>query len=192
MFGFLIVLLVVAIALLISIDREIFSEKEDKSTVEKPISNLSTSPTNSTLNKTSAPNAPSKCSLAAQNDNYAKPDFDRLENVMSEQGLVKDVPSKGTISLKFFHFTEGCRLWDKSYIISDGKISAKDSEADIYIILSSNYVDRINEGNFCDIIKEARENGDLGQWTADGISETTLLWRYKGMLKYADCLGIKI
>jgi hypothetical protein len=42
---------------------------------------------------------------------------------------------------------------DKSYIISDGKISAKDSEADIYIILSSNYVDRINEGNFCDIIK---------------------------------------
>jgi hypothetical protein len=71
-----------------------FQKKRIKSTVEKPISNLSTSPTNSTLNKTSAPNAPSKCSLAAQNDNYAKPDFDRLENVMSEQDLLKMFQAK--------------------------------------------------------------------------------------------------
>lgn len=134
--------------------------------------------------------APSRCSLIAKNDTYEKPDFSRLENVMSEQPIVKDIPKTGRISLKFFHFTEGCRIWDKSYILSDGKINPGGGEADIHLTLSSDYTDEITEGNFCEIIKLARNNGDLGQYTE--ASKATLLWRYKSIIKYAECLGIKL
>ncbi|OGJ20570.1 hypothetical protein A3K73_05290 [Candidatus Pacearchaeota archaeon RBG_13_36_9] len=139
---------------------------------------------------TSVPSGPSRCSLVAKNDTYTEPDFDRLKNVMQEQQIVKDVPSAGKISLKFYHFAEGCRIWDKSYILSDGKITEGGGESDIQLWIASSYVDRITETNFCDIIKEARASGDLGQDATAG--EATLLWRYKSMLKYRECLGIKI
>ncbi len=140
----------------------------------------------------SVPSKPSRCSLVAKNDAYVKPDFDRLRTVMQNQPLVLDVPSKGRISLRFFHFTEGCRIYDKSYIISDGQIAEGGGSADIYVTLASSYVDRIDETNFCDIVKEARANDGLGQWTDEDVGEATLLWRYKGMLKYRECLGIKL
>jgi|GEM_PF-1565478 len=139
---------------------------------------------------TSAPSGPSRCSLVAENDTYTKPDFDRLKNVMQEQQIVRDVPSAGKISLKFYHFAEGCRIWDKSYILSDGQILEGGGESDIQLWIASSYVDRITESNFCDIIKEARANGDLGQDATE--SEVTLLWRYKSMLKYKECLGIQL
>lgn len=138
----------------------------------------------------SVPSQPSRCSLVAQNDSYARPDFGRLKNVMQTQQIVKDVPEKGKISLRLFHFTDGCRIYDKSYMLSNGKIAESREEADIYIILHSNYVDKITETNFCDIVKESRNNGDLGQWS--DVGEATLLWRYRGMLKYKECLGIKL
>jgi hypothetical protein len=137
----------------------------------------------------SGPSVPSRCSLVAKNDTYAGPDFERLKNVMQEQQIVKDIPTNGKISLKFFHFTEGCRIYDKSYILSGGKITESTGTADIYLTLSSAYVDRITKENFCEIITEARNNGDLGQKTE--IGKATLLWRYKSMLKYKDCLGVK-
>jgi len=100
------------------------------------------------------------------------------------------IPKAGKISLKFFHFTQGCRIWDKSYILTDGKIFEGDGEADIYLTLSSDYVSEIEGDNFCEVIKKARNNGDLGQYTE--ASKITLLWRYKSMIKYADCLGIEL
>lgn len=138
----------------------------------------------------SGPSTPSRCSLVAQNDTYEKPDFERLKTVMQNQAIVKDVPEKGKISLKFFHFTQGCRIWDKSYLLTDSQIIESSEKGDIQVWISSSYADKINENNFCDVIKEARDNGDLGQWSDAG--KATLLWRYKSMLGYADCLGIEI
>ncbi len=138
----------------------------------------------------SGPSGPSRCSLVAKNDTYVKPDFSRLESVMAEQPIVKDVPKSGKISLKFYHITEDCKIWDKAYILSDGKITAGDGASDMQIWISSNYVDRITVDNFCDIAKEAINSGDFGKSMT--ASKITLLWRYSGMLKYKDCLGIEI
>ncbi len=139
---------------------------------------------------TSVPSGPSRCSLVAKNDTYTLPDFARLENVMKDQQIVKDVPKAGKISLRFYHFAENCRIWDKSYILSDGKITEGGGESDIQLWIASSYVDRITNSNFCDIIKEARASGALGQDATAG--EATLLWRYKSMLKYKECLGITL
>jgi hypothetical protein len=160
---------------------------------KKPAENSPSPPSASSTNPNSppVPPVPSRCSLVAKNDTYTNPDFARLENIMGGQQIVKDVPQKGKISLKFYHFTEGCRIYDKNYILTDGKIQESGGEADIYIIIDSEYADRITADNFCDVVKEARAAGDLGQWTAD-IGTSTLLWRYRGMLKYKECLGIKL
>jgi len=40
---------------------------------------------------------------------------------------------------------------------------------------------------FSDIIKKAGANNDLGTWTE--LSKTSLLWKFKSMTKYRDCLG---
>lgn len=149
-------------------------------------------PTTLPAHSSSGPSVPSRCSLVAQNDTYVKPDFDRLKAVMQNQPIVLDVPEKGKISLRFFHFTEGCRIYDKSYILSNGQIIESGGSADIYVTLASSYVDKIDETNFCDIVKEARANDDLGQWINEDIGEATLLWRYKSMLKYKECLGLQI
>jgi len=138
----------------------------------------------------SVPSGPSRCSLVAKNDTYTGPDFARLENVMKDQQIVKDVPEAGKISLRFYHFAEGCRIWDKSYILSDGKITEGGGESDIQLWIASSYVDRITPDNFCDIIKKARADGDLRQDAT--VGEVTLLWRYRGMLKYKECLGITL
>jgi len=138
----------------------------------------------------SAPSTPSRCYYVAQNDTYVKPDFDRLKQVMQNQPIVLDVPEKGKISLRFFHFTDGCRIWDKSYILSNGQITENSENGDIQVWIHSSYVDSVDESNFCDMVKEARNNGDLAQWSE--IGEATLLWRYKSMLKYRECLGLKI
>jgi hypothetical protein len=146
--------------------------------------------TSSSSSKSSGPSVPSRCSLVAKNDTYVRPDFQRLKQAMQNQQIVKDVPESGSISLRFFHFTDGCRIYDKSYIISDGKITEGGGKADIYVILRSDYAEKITGSNFCDVVKQSRDNGDLGQWSE--IGEATLLWRYKGMLKYRECLGIKL
>ena len=121
-------------------------------------------------------------------DTYELPDFSQLINLMKNQDLVKDVPEKGSIKIRFFHFTQGCRIWDKTYVLSGGIIQEKNTDTDIYVQMHTDYAKKINENNLCDIIMEARNNGDLGQWTE--LGKTTLLWRYKSMMKYRECLGI--
>lgn len=119
-------------------------------------------------------------------DNYALPNFERLKGVMAEQQIVKDVPPKGKILVRFYHFIEGCRKWDKTYFLSDGKIEEKNVESDIEIWISSNYADKVNENNFCNIVSEARKNGDLGYIV--NIGTTKLMWTYGGLLKYKGCI----
>ncbi|MFA4960493.1 MAG: hypothetical protein WC548_02410 [Candidatus Pacearchaeota archaeon] len=133
---------------------------------------------------------PNRCSLLGENDNYTKPDFNKLKEIMSDQEIVKDVPSNGAISLRFYHFTEDCRIWDKSYILTNGEIKDSTGESDIQIIVDSKYADKISASNFCDVLKEARNNGDFGQDSTESMA--SLLWKYRSMLKYKDCLGIQI
>lgn len=123
-------------------------------------------------------------------DNYVQPDFGRTKEILSREEIVNDVPAKGKIKIMFYHFVGNCRIWDKIYFLSDGKIEERNADSDIDIWISSDYVDKIQEGNFCSVIAEARENGDLGQ--SANVGTTELLWTYKSMLEHKDCLGLKL
>lgn len=121
-------------------------------------------------------------------DNYPLPDFNRLKEILANQQLIKDSPSNGKISLEFYHFVGDCRKFDKIFLVSGGKIKEENTKADIIISIKSDYADRITADNLCEIIHQARANGDLGQ--SVNIGTTKLMWVYNGMLKYRDCLGL--
>lgn len=121
-------------------------------------------------------------------DNYALPDFNRLNGILANQQLIKDSPSNGKIVLEFYHFVGDCRKFDKVFLISGGKISEGNTKADIVISIKSDYADKITPDNLCEIIHEARASGDLGR--SVNIGTTKLMWVYSGMLKYRDCLGL--
>jgi hypothetical protein len=130
---------------------------------------------------------PDGCSYVVDDSLYNMPDFERVRNIMSSNEIVKSIPDKGSVALGFFHFTDGCRVWDKYFFLSGGKIDERFEQADIQIWIHSDYVDRISEANFCEIVKEAINNGDVGQGSVS--NEITLLWRYRSMLKHRACFG---
>ena len=136
---------------------------------------------------------------------------DNFQSYLTRQGIIKDLPDNAKILLKFYNFNGGVREWEDSYLITKGKIELATSldegddfctqkedvcgspegvdvtveDIDIEIILSSDYIPKL--GNFCSAIKEANKNGDLG-FEYKG-SKTKLLWKFRGMNEYKDCLG---
>lgn len=119
-------------------------------------------------------------------DNYILPNFENSKEILSKYSLIKDVPSRGKIGLKFYHNVGECKIFDKIYLLNDGNIEEKNVRTDIDIEINSKYVEEINEDNLCEIIKEARNNGDFNQDVK--ISKLKLMLIYSGMLQYKECL----
>lgn len=181
---FFIIISVIIVIVLVFIGFVIFGLYKDVS--EKEPAPQQSSSTQQQSKTPSQPRKPSRCSLV--NDTYEKPDFKELTALMAQQPIIQDFPKKGSMRLRFFHFIEGCRKWDKAYYASGGEIFEKNMAADVDVWIHTDYAFRLTSNNLCDLIIEARNNGDLGQWTE--LSTTKLMWTYKGMLKYKDCLGI--
>jgi hypothetical protein len=115
-------------------------------------------------------------------------DYSNLASFLSQNEMVKAIPDGAVISLKFFNFNTGERQWEKSYILTRG--NAKEGEtnsADISLTLHSKYLKQFNGYNLCSIIKQANANRDLG--FESPLSKIKLLWKFKSMYAYRDCLG---
>jgi len=121
-------------------------------------------------------------------DSYVLPDFQKFESRVSKEQIVRDVPPKAKISLKFFHLVEDCKKQDKIYLLRDGKIEERNIESDIEIRINSDYAEKMVTDDLCKIISEAREKGDLEQ--SVNVGSTKLMWAYKNMLEYKECLGL--
>jgi hypothetical protein len=112
---------------------------------------------------------------------------DNFPEYASSQQIVKDLPKNAEISIKFYSFEGGQRQIQASYTMTKGKVEKKDaSSPDIEIMIHSKYLPEIN--NLCATLKKAMQNGDVAYQT--NLNSAALLWKYKGMMKYRDCLGI--
>jgi len=103
---------------------------------------------------------------------------DNFQAYLEKQSIIQDIPKKAEISLIFSDTKE-------SYIIT--KSSVKKGQAinpDIIITIPSTYIPSLS--NFCNAIKTANTNKDLGYELV--ASKMSLLWKYKSMMKYKDCL----
>lgn len=105
---------------------------------------------------------------------------------LNQHQITKDIPKSATIGFQFYSIQNGQQVWEEKYLLKNKKIELKDftnEKTDIIISMNSKYFSLF--GDICNAIKTANQNGDL-QYNVK-ISKTSLLWKYKGMLKYKNC-----
>ena len=138
----------------------------------------------------------------AENQNYQKAyavkatpaTYENIEDVLSGNDMIKMLPENSIISLKFYNFNTGSRVWEKSYILKKGYAKelkegiTKDINLDITLSMHSKYLNELTDQNLCSIIRKAKSNNDLG--IEMHISYAALLWKYRTVLKYKDCFGL--
>jgi hypothetical protein len=97
---------------------------------------------------------------------------------LDKSEMIKDLPKSAVIELK---------LGENYYSIKKNSVSTgRPPNPDITISLPAEYISQISLG-LCAMVKNANSNGDLSIKTH--LSQTSLMWKYKGMLKYKSCLG---
>lgn len=105
---------------------------------------------------------------------------------LNQHEIVKNLPKSATIGFQFYNIQNGQKIWQELYYLENKKVEQKDFtqyNPDIVIVMHSKYFPMF--GDICNAIKTANQNGDL-QYSIQ-ISKSTLLWRYKRMLKYKKC-----
>ena len=112
----------------------------------------------------------------------------QLTSYLEEQDVVKALPKDAQISIKPYNFNTGERQWESEYKITGDVVQeGKNENPDVSVWIHSKYLTQLKENNFCDVIKQAKQNGDFAFDT--NLSKTKLLWKYKSMLKYEKCFG---
>ena len=111
-----------------------------------------------------------------------------IEEVVSNSEFIADIPEDNPISIEFFYFDEGQRVWQDEFILADGSIQ-ESGDPLIDLTMHSKYIDNLENGdNICDIVKAANENRDLG--FDSKLSESKLAWEYKGLIQHKECFGL--
>jgi hypothetical protein len=113
---------------------------------------------------------------------------DTLPLYLKTLEIVKDLPKKGVIGFSFYDYSTGERVITHKYLLTKGEAELKDytnENPDIIVSVHTRYFSQL--GDFCGAVKAAKSNDDLAIDLK--ISTSTLLWKYKGMMKYKDCLG---
>jgi len=105
-----------------------------------------------------------------------------IQQALVSNEFVNDVPKDEPISIRFFSFQNGQRIWHDAFLIGENK------EPTIYIILHSKYIPDLDSQDLCSVIKRANKNGDLGFYSEH--NKASLFIKYAGMLKYRGCFGI--
>jgi hypothetical protein len=120
---------------------------------------------------------------------YGFVDYAHVKTEMQNSEFVKDLPKSSKVVLEVFNYTDGIRYTEKIYFITENIVNEADSipENDLLLTMSSKYLVDFKKEQFCYIVKTSNKNGDLG--TNSELSKTKLLWKFKSMLGYRDCLG---
>jgi hypothetical protein len=134
------------------------------------------------------PSIPSNASKPSPQNYGPYITYANIEQQLSQNDIVKDLPENAVLLLQFYNFKTGFRVWEKSYILKKNYVKEGSIEnPDLTITLSSKYLGQMTPGNFCNVIQIARANNDLGIYTE--LSNTQLLWKFKSMYEYRECLG---
>ena len=148
----------------------------------------SPSPSSSLLLENPSVSTNSPAHIINSNLPKSAPNFQDLPNKLSNTQIIKDFPDKAVVSLRFFTFIGGQRLWQNEYIIKKASVvEGKVENPDVIIILHSKYLNRIYNEDLCMIMQDAKKNGDLGFDTQ--INKIALAWEFKSLAKYKSCIS---
>ncbi len=112
--------------------------------------------------------------------------IEKVTDAILSSQFIKDVPEDNPVSLTFYTFQNGERVWQNSFLIGNNQILQSGTPG-VSITMDSKYIFELNSTNLCDIIKEANKNGDLG--FASNYSTSTLFLKYITLLKDQSCFG---
>src|SRR3989338_3497575 len=117
----------------------------------------------------------------------------KIIDIISSSEIIKDIPDGKVISLRFFDFVNGDRIWQDEFLLTNNQsqhqlLGENASQPEIYITLHSKYISEITNNNLCEVLKKANKNRDLGFYSE--YNKAVLLIKYTGMLKYRECLGV--
>jgi len=110
----------------------------------------------------------------------------KVTQILLSSEFIKDVPKKEPISLRFFSFENGQRIWQDGFLIGENQLLTEGNPS-ISLILHSKYISELNQENLCGVIQRANKNGDLGFYSEH--NKAKLLWKYKSMLPHRGCFG---
>ena len=119
--------------------------------------------------------------------------YSNIEQQLSKNSMVKALPDDAALLLRFYNFGAGERQWEKSYVLKRAYVkemkegAAESEKTDIILSLHSKYLKQLTNRNLCSVIKSAKANGDLGFDTT--LPTAQLLWKFKSMIAYRECLG---
>jgi hypothetical protein len=118
-----------------------------------------------------------------------KVNYSNFAEIISKNEVVRDLPEGAILQLQFYNYNSGERQDEKSFVIKRASVREGSGEnADIVLSLSSKYLNELTSRNFCDVIKKANANRDLG--FDSKISSVALAWKFKSVMKYKDCFGM--
>lgn len=151
---------------------------DDNSDSNPPLSDTDSNPPPSNINSP-PPYVIQKTSLTEEERN-------KVRSAILSSGFIGDLPKDGIISLQFFNFENGQRVWLDKFLIGKNQILISGTP-DIFITLHYKYIAELTNNNLCEIIPKANANGDLG--TYSDLSDTKLFMKYSGVIKYRSCFG---
>jgi len=178
-----IIIIVLAISITFSFvvfaDDILNSRDEEKSYEKETVDNQKENSVTETSDSSSN-NQPKKVPLSEHERQIVR------SALLSSQ-FVKDIPENNPISIRFYYFENGSRVWQDRFYMAEGKIIEKTSTG-MEIIMSSEYIGDLEEKEICSVVKEAKSNGDLGLETE--YSKSKLMWKYRSMMEHRDCFGV--
>lgn len=113
--------------------------------------------------------------------------YTNFEEELSKNSLVRALPEDSSILLNFYNFDSGNKEIEKTYLMKKSSVVSGTGNADIIMDIHSKYLKILTDQNFCTIVKTAKKNNDLSIDTS--LSTTSLMWKFKSVMKYRDCLG---
>jgi hypothetical protein len=113
--------------------------------------------------------------------------LDNFAEVLSGQGVVKELPKNGVIKLQLYDVENHEWVVKKSFVITKGKVvEGSVDKLDMDVMIDLKYLPEIGN-NLCDAVRKAGDNNELA--VESDMGKIALLWKYKSMLKYRRCLG---
>jgi len=109
-----------------------------------------------------------------------------LPAFLQRTNLVQELHKNAEIELRLFNRNKGYWEAEETYIIKKSQVTeGKAKDPDVVAFIDSKYIGELN--NFCPTMQKARANRDLDFEFKK--STPSLLWKYKGMMKYKPCFG---
>ena len=115
--------------------------------------------------------------------------YDNLANHLSRNAVVKDLPGGTKVLLRFYNFDSGVRSFERSFVLTNSEVyEGEIDNPDLTLFIASHYLEEWNSRNFCNIMSNARNNGELGYESS--LSSIKLAWKFRSMNKHKSCFGL--